>query len=410
MLASVINSLRFRLHNRQVEAAYRRYLPRSRHRASRRRLPANKRLSICHVSPGYFADDSCIGGGERFPSSLAQGMTPYADVTLLSFGKTRKSFVDKGVRIELYPLADPRVTFSKDVFAITESLSGHDAIHCHQYYTLPTAVAAGFGRATGTPVFVSDHGGPDGRARRLLAECAQDFTGILADSEYSLRDMPASIPNVIVFGGVDPEFFSVTKATLGPRIVYIGRILPHKGIDVLIEAMPPGVPLEIHGRPYHADYLDRLKQLAAGKPIEFRHNSTDADLRAALSRATALVLPSVYRDCYGDHHPSAELLGLVLLEALATGTPVICTAVGGMPEIVTHGTTAFVVPPSDPAALRQRLEQLVADPALAAAIGAAGRQDVSERFTWAAAASRCIQGYITLSSVAASDEATPLTA
>jgi glycosyltransferase involved in cell wall biosynthesis len=356
-------------------------------------VPHGKRLAVCHVTPGYFADDSCIGGGERFPSSLAQGMAAHADVTFVSFGKTRRSFVDKGVRIELYPLADPRVTFSKEVFAIAESLAGKDVIHCHQYYTLPTAVAARFGGATGTPVFVSDHGGPDGRARRILAECTEDFTGILADSEYSLRDMPATIPNVIVFGGVDPEFFTVTKASGAPRIVYIGRIVPHKGIDVLIEAMPPGVPLEIHGRPYHAEYLERLRQLAHGKPVEFRHNSTDADLRDALARATALVLPSVYRDCYGDYHPSAELLGLVLLEALATGTPVICTAVGGMPEIVTEGKTAFIVPPSDPAALRQRLEQLVADPVLATSIGAAGRQDVIERFTWDAAAHRCLDGY-----------------
>jgi glycosyltransferase involved in cell wall biosynthesis len=362
-------------------------------------VPKGKRLSVCHVTPGYFADDSCIGGGERFPSSLAQGMAAHADVTFVSFGKKRKSFVDKGVRIELYPLADPRVTFSQEVFAISESLADKDVIHCHQYYTLPTAVAARFGRVTGTPVFVSDHGGPDGRARRILAECTEDFAGILADSQYSLRDMPATIPNVIVFGGVDPEFFTVTKAAADPRIVYIGRIVPHKGIDVLIEAMPPGVPLEIHGRPYHADYLERLKRLAEGKPVEFRHNSTDADLRDALSRATALVLPSVYHDCYGGYHPSAELLGLVLLEALATGTPVICTAVGGMPEIVTEGKTAFIVPPSDPADLRRRLEQLVADPALATSIGAAGRQDVTERFTWDAAARRCLDGYVTLGAI-----------
>lgn len=404
MLTRVINSLRFRLHNQQVESAFRRFARGIGAQMPRRPVPTGKRLAVCHVTPGYFADDSCIGGGERFPSSLAQGMAAHADVTFVSFGKTRKSFVDKGVQIELYPLADPRVTFSKEVLAITESLAGKDVIHCHQYYTLPTAVAARFGRATGTPVFVSDHGGPDGRARRLLAECTNDFTGILADSGYSLRDMPASIPNAIVFGGVDPDFFTVTKAVAGPRIIYIGRILPHKGIDVLIEAMPPGVPLEIHGRPYHAAYLDRLKQLAAGKPVEFRHNSSDADLRAALSRATALVLPSVYHDCYGGYNPSAELLGLVLLEALATGTPVICTAVGGMPEIVTEGRTAFVVPPSDPPALRRRLELLIADSSLAAAIGAAGRQDVTERFTWDAAARRCIEGYLSLGAIPASRE------
>lgn len=361
-----------------------------------RPVEPGKRLSVCHVTPGYFADESCIGGGERFPSSLAQAMAAHADVTLVSFGKTRKTFVDKGVQIELYPLRNPPQTFALETFAITESLIGHDVIHCHQYCTLPTAIAARFGKSIGTPVFVSDHGGPDGRMTKLIATCTDALTGLLADSSYSLRDTPSSIPHVVVFGGVDPSFFFVTKTVAEPRIIYIGRILPHKGIDVLIEATPPGVPLEIHGRPYHAQYLQRLKNLAAGKPVSFFHNSTDADLRDALGRSTALVLPSVYRDCYGDEHVSAELLGLVLLEALATGTAVICTNVGGMPEIVTDGETAFIVPPSDPQALRQRLEQLISDPGLAAAIGAAGRKDVSKRFTWDAAARRCLEGYARL--------------
>ena len=396
MFSRIRTSVETRLRRYRVEKAFRDFARRCNRPARFRPVATGKRLAICHVTPGYFSDESCIGGGERFPSSLAQGMAAHADVTLVSFGKSRKSFVDQGVRIELYPLENPPQTFAIEAFAITESLTGHDAIHCHQYYTLPTAISARFGASIGTPVFVSDHGGPDGRVTKLASLYNDDFTGILAVSSYSLRDMPSSIPHVVVFGGVDPLFFSVTKNVAEPRIIYIGRILPHKGIDVLIEAMPPGASLEIHGRPYHAPYLQRLKTLAAGKPVTFFHNSTDADLRDALGRSTALVLPSVYRDCYGDEHLSAELLGLVLLEALATGTPVICTNVGGMPEIVTDGETAFIVPPSDVGALRQRLEQLIADPGLAAALGAAGRKDVSQRFTWDAAARRCLDGYARL--------------
>jgi len=396
MLKRLLDGVKGRIRNQRIARDFRNLLNHRSPVPGHRRVSRHERLAVCHVSPGYFSDDSYIGGGERYPTALSQAMAAHADVTFVSFGNTRKSFLTNGVKLELFPLGDQRGTFSKDAFAIDEALTGHDLIHCHQYYTLPTAIAVAHGRATGTPVFVTDHGGPDGRARPLLVQCAAGVSGILAVSAHSLRDMPSMIPHSLIYGGVDPEFFAVSKTTREPRFIYIGRILPHKGIDILIESMPADVPLEIHGRPYHTDYLRRLKQLTGGKTVEFHHESTDSDLRAALARSTALVLPSVYRDCYGDVHPSAELLGLVLLEALATGTAVICTDVGGMPEVITHEHTGFIVPPNDSVTLGSYIEKLATDPTLAAAIGRAGKRVAEQRYTWDAAARRCLEGYRTL--------------
>src|ERR1019366_2043454 len=106
-----------------------------------------------------------------------------------------------------------------------------------------------------------------------------------------------------------------------------------------------------------------------------------------------VVLPSVYRSTYGDHSKVPELLGQTLLEGMACGVPVICTAVASMPEVVEDGVTGFIVPPNDPAALRARLMWLVAHPKDAAKMGDAGRRRVLSRFTWEGVVERCLAIY-----------------
>ena len=106
-----------------------------------------------------------------------------------------------------------------------------------------------------------------------------------------------------------------------------------------------------------------------------------------------MVLPSVYRDLYGGETRVPELLGQTLLEGMACDTPAICTAVASMPEVVVDGVTGFVVPPNNPAALREKLCWLRDHPAEAAAMGRAARQHVLEKFTWPAVVRRCLEHY-----------------
>ena len=88
-----------------------------------------------------------------------------------------------------------------------------------------------------------------------------------------------------------------------------------------------------------------------------------------------------------------ELLGLTLLESLASGTPVIATDVASLPEIVRDGETGRVVVPGDVRALAEALESFLADPGAAARAGALGRADVLARFTWDEVAERCLDAY-----------------
>jgi glycosyltransferase involved in cell wall biosynthesis len=111
-----------------------------------------------------------------------------------------------------------------------------------------------------------------------------------------------------------------------------------------------------------------------------------------------MVIPSVERTCYGRDIRVSELLGLVALEAMASGTPVIASHVGGLPEVVQDGVTGFLVPPGDVPALHDRLDQLLRDPALAHRLGQNSRELVLERFTWAKVAERCLAAYESLPS------------
>jgi starch synthase len=89
----------------------------------------------------------------------------------------------------------------------------------------------------------------------------------------------------------------------------------------------------------------------------------------------------------------SELLGLAVLEAMASGTPVVASRVGGLAEVVQDGETGFLVPSGDVGALRERLEQVLGDPGLARRLGANARQVVLERFTWDRVAERCLAAY-----------------
>ncbi|HEX3542639.1 MAG TPA: glycosyltransferase, partial [Acidimicrobiales bacterium] len=96
-----------------------------------------------------------------------------------------------------------------------------------------------------------------------------------------------------------------------------------------------------------------------------------------LSHASVFVCPSRY-----------EPFGLVNIEAMACGAPVVATATGGIPEIVVDGETGYLVPPGPKfvPTLAERINALLADPALARRFGEAGRRRVLERFTWPAIA------------------------
>jgi len=176
-----------------------------------------------------------------------------------------------------------------------------------------------------------------------------------------------------------------------PVIVCISRLVPRKGQDVLIRALPivqrsvPGAALLIvSGGPY-GPALERLaRESGVERDVVFTGAVSWAELPAHYAAGDVFAMPCRTRRRGLD----VEGLGIVYLEASATGLPVVAGDSGGAPDAVREGETGFVVPGRDVAAVADRLATLLTDRALAARMGAAGRAWVESEWRWETQAAR----------------------
>lgn len=248
--------------------------------------------------------------------------------------------------------------------------------------------------------------------------------GILTVSDYLTRRLSAADPGVpvtTVGNGVDAEAFAPGTAEGG--LLYVGRVSPEKGLHVLMPAMnavvaarpettldvvgPPGLLPYTHVRLFRADpHWRALARFHGQGPLQRlrRHSGAVAylaGLRAALSPQAAAAtrfagrvahgaLPKFYAAAGLFVLPSLcdEPFGVPLVEAMASGLPVVASRTGGIPEIVVDGETGLLVDRADIGGLAAAIIELLADPARRRRMGAAGRERVLRRFTWAAVAGR----------------------
>jgi glycosyltransferase involved in cell wall biosynthesis len=258
-------------------------------------------------------------------------------------------------------------------------------------------MAALTGRYRNIPMAVTDHGLQGSRWFGLLPRL---FDVFLTVSAYSAREIGAPRARTrVIYGGADPIRYAPEPHTVRRGVLFVGRLTPHKGVDRLLQALPDSASLRIVGSTGHdprlpeRDYPNLLQHLAQDLDVEFLGALPDSELPAVYRSSKVLALPSVHMTCYGASVRISELLGLSVLEAMASGTPVVASRIGGLPEIVRDGETGFLVPPGDIDALHDRLDQILGDPALARRMGEAARADVLERFTWARVAARCLDAY-----------------
>jgi glycosyltransferase involved in cell wall biosynthesis len=179
-------------------------------------------------------------------------------------------------------------------------------------------------------------------------------------------------------------------------VLYAGRIIPVKGIDRMIASLPSDMRITVLGRPYDQQYFESLKQQSKGRAVSFIIDADDAVLVDAYRTCRVAVLPSI-RSQAGTREVGPNVFGLTLVEAMACGTPVVCTEAGAEPELIDDGIDGFVVPPDDWEALGERIQQLMGDDALAEKMGAAARRKVETTFTWSKVAERCLVAYVAAS-------------
>jgi glycosyltransferase involved in cell wall biosynthesis len=352
-------------------------------------------LTVAHVVPAPFdAREGILGGAERYSFELARHMSERVSTRLVTFGAEERQ--DRVGQLDIIVLQGYHVRGQRTnpiAATLPKALQGAAVVHCHQQHVMASSFAALLARLTRRRVFVTDLGG-GGLDVSSFVSTDGWYHGHLHISEYSRRIAGHETTSAarVILGGVDTNRFS-PGGVPGDAVLFVGRILPHKGIHDLIAAVGPAVPIRIIGQPMDRDYLRLLEDLAWGKQVTFVHDADDVALVDEYRRAACVVLPSVYRTPDGRTTQVPELLGQTLLEGMACGRPVICTEVASMPEVVVHQETGFVVPPGDPRALAQAIDVVCADRAAADAMGRAGRQRVLERFRWEQVVDRCLEAY-----------------
>ncbi|MEV7075272.1 glycosyltransferase [Streptomyces sp. NPDC093990] len=294
-----------------------------------------------------------------------------------------------------------------------------DVVHAHFWMSGLAAVTGA--RATGVPVVQTYHalgtvkkrhqGAADTSPReRVEIETAvgRECSGIIATCEDEVDELVAmGLPRRrihVVPCGVDPvRFAPVAGARRDPsaprRLLTVGRLVPRKGFDRAIRALAavPDAELLIAGGPEPAllfaePETERLCSIARECGVADRVTLLGGVSRTrmpALMSGADLVL-SV---------PRYEPFGIVPVEAMACGTPVVATAVGGQLDTVDDGVTGVLVPPDEDHDLGATVRELLDDPDRLARYGAAGRRRVLARYTWDRVADGVTRVYGAVSSV-----------
>ncbi|ERG65478.1 hypothetical protein L332_13645 [Agrococcus pavilionensis RW1] len=363
------------------------------------------------------------GGAGVHVTELVKALRDSTEVRVRCFGAPRD---EQGVTAYDVPaeLADANgalQTLAVDL-QIADAVADADLVHSHTWYANEAGRLAQ--ELHGIPHIVTAHsleplrpwkaeqlGGGYRISSDIERRAYEAADRVIAVSDGMRADILRSYPSldpervVTIHNGIDLEAWAPLPDAdrareLGmdpdrPAVVFVGRITRQKGLPHLLRAarsLPEDVQLVlVAGAPDTPEILAEVKGLvdelrsARGGVVWIDDVLARDDVRVLLSHATTFVCPSVY-----------EPLGIVNLEAMACGAPVVGSATGGIPEVIVDGETGYIVPidqvqdgtgtPTDPdrfvADLADALTRMVADPAAAKRMGEAGRARAAEHFDW----------------------------
>jgi glycosyltransferase involved in cell wall biosynthesis len=263
-------------------------------------------------------------------------------------------------------------------------------VHCH-FSNHPAAAGFVINRLTGIPYSFTAHGFDLHVDRHMLCEKVGGAAFVVAVSDYNRRLIleecgeRAGARVAVVHCGVDTDFFRPGKAADPERpfsILCVGTLHEVKGQGYLVEACRllaesgANVACTLVGDgPDRAALVEQIAASGLEGRVTITGRRTRAEVAELLGRAHVLVSPSV---------PTAEGkregIPVVLMEAMASGVPVVASGISGIPELVEDGKTGLLVPPRDPLALAEALRLLHDDPALCERLARAGRETVEREF------------------------------
>jgi alpha-maltose-1-phosphate synthase len=364
------------------------------------------------------------GGAGVHVEYLTRELRTLIDVEVHCFGEPRPDAIAHQVPANLLGANKALETLGVDL-DIVASLDDIDVTHSHTWY----ANLAGHlgGLMAGVPHVITAHsleprrpwkeeqlGGGYRLSSWVERTSYENATAIIAVSAGMRADVLDCYPQVdpekvhVVHNGIDTQIYHPVDSTaartrLGvpldtPYVLFVGRITRQKGINHLLAAardFDPGIPLVLAASSPDTPQMgqevaDAVAELNATRGgVYWLDTQLDrSDIVELLSNALLFACPSVY-----------EPLGIVNLEAMACQTPVVASAVGGIPEVVVDGETGLLVPfdPADTEAFEAdfaaAVNAIAANPVRAAEMGEAGRIRAQREFDWHAIAQRTVEVY-----------------
>lgn len=203
---------------------------------------------------------------------------------------------------------------------------------------------------------------------------SQDTLNEFIKYSPDIQDRSSVIFNALPF----PDFDLQDLPKTPPRIFTFGRQVPEKGFDLALRAFAknlsrfPNIQLILAGKGPDRDQLEDItQQLGIGSNVNFLGPVSDERIAQEINQSTMILVPSRHKECFG----------LVALQGMQMGRPVVAARSGGMVEVVSHGETGLVVDQDNVPALAQAMEHLLTNPGLAQKMGQAGRERAIKLFS-----------------------------
>ncbi|GAA5015122.1 glycogen synthase [Streptomyces siamensis] len=374
------------------------------------------------------------GGAGVHVTELTRSLRRLTDVRVRCLGAPRPAPDVEAYRPpEELAYADGALKFLGADLAMAGDCAGTGVVHSHTWYANMAGHLAGL--LHGVPHVVTMHsleplrpwkaeqlGGGYALSCWMERTAVESADQVVAVSAAMREDILRVYPEVsparvrVIHNGIDTREYRADHGTEAlrrfgiaedrPIVLFVGRVTRQKGLPHLLRAafdLPPDAQLVLCcGRPdtpeIAAEVAALVEELRRERDGVIRIDGMldTTSVRQLLTHATVFVCPSLY-----------EPMGIVNLEAMACGTPVVASAVGGIPEVVDDGTTGTLVgfeahsdasgEPRDPekfaAGLAAAVGELLDDPVRAAALGTAGRARAVEEFSWDRAAERTMDVY-----------------